>query len=207
MTAPVVRRSIAALKLPKRVPDLISIVRGIVRAVTGNPAFPSPVPSLAAVGAALADLEVAQAVAEMRGKGAAEARDQTLRALVALVQLLRAYVQNVGDADWENASGIIESAGMQVKRVGVRARREFAVKPGVVSGSVVLVTAAAAKRASYDWAVSADESKTWQALPTTLQSETRLAGLQPGTTYWFRYRAVTKAGVGDWSQVVATMVT
>lgn len=205
MTARVAHRSLAELKLPNRVPALISVVHAILLSMTGNQAFPSPVPSLSDVAAALANLENAQTLAELRGKGAAEARNEKLRALVALLQLLRAHVQIVADGDWEHASSIIESAGMHVKSVGVRMPRVFAAKPGHVSGSAILVTAAAAKRASYDWEISADEGKTWQALPQTLRSDTRVAGLQPGTTYWFRYRAVTKGGVGDWSQVVTMM--
>jgi len=205
MTARVVRRAIAVLRLPTQVPALISVVEAIIHALTGNRAIPSPVPSLDVLRTALEALVAAQVVAQSRGKGAAEARNQKLRALVALLELLRANVQNVADGDWENAAGIIESAGMHVKRVGTRVQREFVAKHGIVSGSMILVAPAAAKRAAYDWGVSADGRKTWQELPTTLQSETHLAGLQPGAEYWFRYRAVTKDGEGDWKQIGPVM--
>jgi hypothetical protein len=41
-TANAPHRSIVVLKLPVKVPALISLATGIVRGVTGNPAFPSP---------------------------------------------------------------------------------------------------------------------------------------------------------------------
>jgi hypothetical protein len=32
-------------------------------------------------------------------------------------------------------------------------------------------------------------------------------GLTPGTTYAFRFKTLTRAGISDWSQIVAFMVT
>jgi hypothetical protein len=42
--------------------------------------------------------------------------------------------------------------------------------------------------------------------PVTLQAKTTVAGLTPGATVQFRYRPVTKAGEGDWSQTVVLLV-
>jgi hypothetical protein len=206
MTAPVTHRSIAALKLPRSVAVLISVARAILLSMTGNASLPSPTPTLAVVGAALADLEIAEVDAHMRTTGAVAVRNQRLAVLVALLQQLRAYVQSVVDGDPERGPAIIESAAMSVKRVGVRPPRVFAAKPGAVSGSVVLVTRAAARRASYEWELSSDAGKSWQVLPVTLQSETRTSGLQPGSTYSFRYRAVTKMGATEWSQPLSLLV-
>jgi hypothetical protein len=66
---------------------------------------------------------------------------------------------------------------------------------------VKLVAPAAAHRASYEWETSADGGKTWQdVLPTLQAAQTRVSGLQPGTSDAFRYRSITKAGVSDRSQ-------
>jgi hypothetical protein len=54
--------------------------------------------------------------------------------------------------------------------------------------------------------MSPDGGKTWQALPPTVQAKTAATGLQPGSTYSFRYRAVTKTGPSDWSQAIAIVV-
>ena len=52
-----IRRSIASLNLsPNKVSTLVTYSQGIVKAMTGNPAFPSSAPALAAVTAAVNDL-------------------------------------------------------------------------------------------------------------------------------------------------------
>ena len=56
-----VRRSRSACR--GSVPALISYAQGIVTRMTGNPSFPAPVPTLAAVTAALADLQTAETAA------------------------------------------------------------------------------------------------------------------------------------------------
>jgi len=75
-----------------------------------------------------------------------------------------------------------------------------------VSGSVKLVAKAVAPRACYDWQYSTDQ-KAWTEVPPTLQSKTEIDGLLTATAYFFRFRGITKAGTGDWSQVVALLVT
>ena len=44
MTTPTntVHRALASLKLPKQVPAMITYAQGIVKALTRNPAFPTP---------------------------------------------------------------------------------------------------------------------------------------------------------------------
>jgi hypothetical protein len=46
----------------------------------------------------------------------------------------------------------------------------------------------------------------WLVAPTTQQSKTTISGLTPGATVFFRYRPVTKAGEGDWSQPSSLIV-
>ncbi len=47
-----IRRPTITLALPRSVPALISYAQGIVTRMTGNPSFPAPAPTLAAVTAA-----------------------------------------------------------------------------------------------------------------------------------------------------------
>jgi hypothetical protein len=101
---------------------------------------------------------------------------------------------------------MIQSAGIAVKKTPVRAKRTFAAKPGAVSGSVTLVTNAAARRAFYEWQYSTDGGKTWVSSASTLKTTTTVAGLTPGATVMFRYRAGTKTGEGDWSQTAQIIV-
>jgi hypothetical protein len=206
MTTPIAHRSVAVLKLPRPISAAITYSRNIVTAMTGNKSFTTPLPPLADVSAAIDQLEASEKSALTKVHGAVATRNQDRLALLAKLELLRGYVQNIADADREQASGIIQSANMQVRKVPTRAKRVFTAKQGAVSGSVTLVTASAGRRASYDWESSSDGGKTWQPLPTTLQTKTSMTGLQAGASYSFRYRSVTKTGVGDWSQPVSILL-
>jgi hypothetical protein len=197
---------IAILKLPKSVPALVTYAQAIVTAVTGNPSFPSPVPSVVTVAAAIAALHAAESTALTRAKGAVADRDDKRAALVALLKQWLPYVQTVADANVETAATVIQSAGIAVKKVAVRKPRVFVAEQGEMSGSAMLVAASAGRRASYEWQYSTDGGKTWVLAPVSLQAKTTVAGLTPGATVDFRYRPVTKTGEGNWSQTVQLIV-
>jgi hypothetical protein len=192
--------------LPKPAPAFISLANGIVVAMTNNPTFPTPTPALAVVSAALTDLEAANAAAQARTRGAAANRRAKQAALATLLEELKVYVQKIADATPANSAAIIASAGMGTRKIPAIHKRVFSATPGTVSGTMKLVTDAAAPRASYEWQSSIDGGKTWVALPTTLQAKTTVLGLTPGATVTFRYRAVTKTGEGDWAQPISAIV-
>jgi hypothetical protein len=200
------QKTLAALRLPTQVPALIAVADVIVQAMTDNPSFPAPTPSLADVASALDELRDAEVATKTRRHGTAAARNQKRAVLIGLLVRLKAYVQGVADEDAEHAAAIIESAGMRVKRTAPAGKPPFEVKPGAVSGSVQMVVRSAGDRASYHWAWSPDEGKTWRSVPATLQAKTVLRGLPSGSTCSFRYRAVTKTGETDWSEPVAVLV-
>ena len=125
-----IRRATISLNLPAKVADLIAYATGVVHAMTNNPAFPAPVPALAAISAAVSDLQAAETVALTRVVGAVMARDDKRAVVVSLLQQLRGYVQATADATPENGATIIQSAGFPVRKTVVRATRVFAVKPG-----------------------------------------------------------------------------
>lgn len=197
---------IAILKLPKSVPALVTYAQAIATAMTGNPSFPSPVPAPAAIAKAIAALHAAESAALARTKGAVADRDDKRAALVNLLKQVPPYVQTVANADLETAATVIQSAGIAVKKVPVRAPRVFSADQGAMSGSAKLVAASAGRRASYEWQYSVDGGKTWVIAPASLQAKTTVAGLTPGATVEFRYRPVTKTGEGNWSQTVQLIV-
>jgi len=196
---------IALLRLPKPVKSASAFAKSVVTAITNNPSFPAPTPSIATLDADIAALDAAEAVVLTRAKGSAEARDVKLAAVKVDLEHLLAYVQQVADANPSTAESIIQSAGMSVKKVGVRAKSDLTAELGSVSGSLKLIAKAAANRASYEWHYSTDQ-KTWTNAPVTLQARTVLAGLTPAVIYFFRFRPVTRVGEGDWSQVVSLLV-
>jgi hypothetical protein len=197
---------IAILKLPKSVPALVTYAQAIAAAMTNNPSFPSPVPAPPTIATAVAALHAAETTALARTKGAVADRNDKRAALVTLLKQVLPYVQTVANADIETAATVIQSAGIAVKKVAVRKPRVFAAEQGGMTGSAKLVAASAGRRASYEWQYSVDGGKTWVIAPASLQAKTTVAGLTPGATVEFRYRAVTKIGEGNWSQTVQLIV-
>jgi hypothetical protein len=201
-----IHRATISLGIPKKNADVILYASNIVQKMTGNPAFPTPTPTLAALTAATSDLHSAETVTLSRAKGSATVRDDKRTVLVSLLQQLDGYVQSIADATPENGAAIIESAGLAVRKVTPRAKRTFAATTGLLSGSAVVTAASAGPRSSYEWQYSID-GKTWVPAPATTQGRTKIAGLPSGTTVQFRYLAVTpKGGQGDWSPAVALLV-
>ena len=200
-------RSIVSLKLPTRIQALITYAGGIVKALTGNPSFPTLVPMLVTLTAAIAELQTAETAALARTKGAVITRNEKRTALVQLLQQLKGPIQAAADANLENGASIVASAGVEVKKTVVRSPRVFGAKPGAVTGTAKLVTASAGHRASYEWEYSTDGGKTWVTTPVTLQAKTTVLGLTAGTTVQFRNRPVTKAGEGNWTQPVTLVVS
>ena len=198
-------RSLAVLSLPKRINVLITYADNVVTRMTGNAYFPSPSPALAAVSAAIADLQNSETATLTRIKGAAATRNAKRAVLVSMLQQLRMYVQTVVDVNEENGPAIIQSSGMAVKKTATRAPRVFAALAGANSGMVKLVAPSAGNRVSYAWQYSTD-GKTWIDFAMTLQAKTVLTGQAPGAVLQFRYRWATKTGESDWSAPVTYTV-
>jgi hypothetical protein len=199
-------RSIAVLKLPKKVPDLINLGQVVIKGITNNTFIPNPNPSVAVVQKGLDDLVAAQAAATVRTSGAVALRNSKKGAFITLLEAVKTDAQSVADANPENGAAIIQSTGMALRKVPVRKQLGFHAKLGTVTGAVKVVAPAAARRASYEWQYSTDGGKTWVEMPATLQSKTSISGLTPQTTVMFRYRAVIKTGEGDWSQPTSILV-
>jgi hypothetical protein len=198
-------RAIAVLKLSTHVKELVAQGKVIVAAMTGNPLFPSPTPTLALVTTHLDDLDAAEVVAQTKAKGTAEARDAKVAVVHSDLEHIKNYVQGVADANPATAEATIQSAGLSVKKPSTHTKSDLEAHAGSVSGSAHLVAKSAGGRASYEWQSSTDQ-KTWVNQPVTLQAKADVSGLTPATLYYFRVRPVTKAGEGDWSQVVSLVV-
>ena len=202
-----IHRAIVTLGIPKKNADVILYATNIAQKMTNNVNFPTPTPTLAALSAATNDLHAAETVALSRAKGSATVRNDKRAVLVSLLQQLDGYVQSIADASPENGAAIIESAGLAVRKITPRGKRNFAAKPGALSGSAVVTAASVGPRSSYEWQSSTDGGKTWVFAPATTQGTTKIAGLPAGTTVQFRYLTVTpKGGQGDWSPALSLLV-
>jgi hypothetical protein len=199
-------RSFVALKLPLPVPQLLKVAQAIIAALTNNALLPNPTPPLAVLTAGVQKLDAAETATKTRAPGTVPLRNMARVALLADLHMLKAYVQQVADANPDNAASVITSAGMTVRKAPLRTKAQFAAKAGPISGTVHLVAKAAAVRSAYEWEWSADGGKTWTGVPATLQAKTTIIGLPVSTACQFRYKAVTKTGEGDWSLPVVLLV-
>ena len=206
MTTAKQTRIFVVLKLPLSVPQLIKMAQAIIAALTGNNYIPNPNPPLATLNAALGKLVADEAATKSRAAGTVATRNVSRSTLLSLLHASKANVQQEADLHAEQAEAIITSAAMGVRKATTRTKVPFLAKPGAVSGTVKLVVKAAAVRASYEWEWSGDAGKTWTAVLPTLQAKTEILGLPVATVVQFRYRAITKAGAGDWSLPTSLLV-
>ena len=202
-----IHRATISLDIPVKIADVILYGNNIAQKMTSNPSFPTPTPTVAAIIAAVNDLHSAETTALSRAKGAATVRNDKRTVLVSLLQQLRGYVQGVADATPENGAAIIQSAGLGVRKIPSRGKREFEAQEGPLTGSAIVTAVSAGPRSSYEWQFSVDGGKTWVLAPATIQGKTTISGLPSGTTVQFRYLAVTpKGGQGDWSPATSLLV-
>jgi len=200
-------KAIAVLNLSNKVKTLITHAQSVATSMAGNTTeFPSPNPSMATFQADIAALVTAETAVLARTKGAVETRNVKLAIVKSDLENLRNYVQSVSDANPSNAAAMIEGAGMTIRKVTLHDKAELSIKQGTVSGTVVATSKAAGKRAAYGWQYSTDQ-KTWTNAPASLQAKTAIAGQTSATTYYFRFRAVTKDGEGAYSQIVQLLVS
>jgi hypothetical protein len=199
------QRTLVVFKIPRRNSDRIHYARSVARAMTGNPHFPSPTPTVADFEAHIDAAAAASALVLIGPIGSAAQRDARFAEVQSDLEQLRTYVQRVADVSPGEARAIVESAGMSVKRPGLHDKPRLAIKAGLVSGSVVVVAKAAGDRASYEWQYSR-VGEPWTDVSPTRQAKKVLDGLVPSAVYQFRVRAVTRGGRSDFGDAVSFMV-
>ena len=194
------------LNAPKQKKALSPYGRHVVTCMTGNAKVPNPDPPLPAITAACAALDVSQA-ALPGNKAATAQRDADWLALLLLLHHELDYVNGVAEQQTTpaEAEAVITGAGFSVRRGFSRNKDTLAAKYGLASGDVKLDARAVAPDASYYWQWSTD-MKSWVSLPETKKASTAITGLTPATTYYFRFRALTRKGMTDWSQIVSLLV-
>ena len=193
------------LKVPKQKKALSPYGRHVVTCMTGNAKVQSPNPPLSAITAACAALDVSQAA--MPGNTATTAqRDADWLALLQLLHHELDCVNSVAEQQTSpaEAEAVITGSGFAVRKGFTRNKDTLAAKYGA-SGEANLEARAVAPDASYYWQWSTDQ-KNWVSLPETKKASTTITGLTPATTYYFRFRALTRKGMSDWSQTVTLLV-
>jgi hypothetical protein len=191
-----------ALNPPRRMHDFLVYAKVVAARLAEDPLFDPPPPSLAEFETDVAALEAATVAAATREVGLPAARRAREIKVMDGFKLLQGYVQSIAvSKPPAEAAAIIERAGMSVKNVAGPSKATFVVKPGRTADSAHAYARAAKTRASYEWQYAIAEEP-WLSIAPTVRADAEFHELAAGTTYWFRVRTVTKAGVSDWSEVV-----
>ena len=195
----------AELKLPTKVPDYIIAVRGILEA--GNELqLPGAAPVLAQLAVALDELDEAHVASQAGTRGTIPARDAKQNVVRSILNEYRAVVQKAADANPEEAASLIERARLFVRAPSSREKVPFEAENGSVSGQAKLAVLSAGDNATYYFEFSPNGGKTWNGRPGVKQAETTIDGLPIGEVVQFRYRALTRAGTSDWSDVISLLI-
>jgi hypothetical protein len=193
------------LELKKRTDtDLITFIQGILTAMTGNANFPTPMPALAAVTAALTDFQARIAtITELQNqlRQAHTDKDTSRDTLEQLVTYLGNYVEIAA----AGSDSKIESAGMPVRSpntpVGLPAAPlNLNATASTYPGAIDLTWDPVPGAATYEiqCKVHGDASPFTNAKSST-SSRTTIEGLTPGTQYAFQVRALGTADPSPYS--------
>jgi len=206
MALTVVKRVIAVLDFPRDIDDFITYAKGIHDSMLASPLFVALAAKLLALKNDSIALDAKETGLKTKPPTTTKAqRDAALTIVQNDLRGLKSDVQTLADATPANAENIITASGMKVKKQGAINKQDFTVKPGEVSGSVVLVAKGAGKRGAHDWAKSED-GLNWTPLTPTLPATTLISGMVRGTIVKFRHREILKDGPGDWSQPAEIVV-
>ncbi len=156
-----------------------------------------------------------QATTGTKAKGTASTRNSKRNDVWAAMVNLLGYVQSLADKmSVADATTLIEAAGLLVAKAAARQKDTLTATLTAAQGSVHLAanraalvgTASAHKRVTFNWEMSADGGKTWQALPSGSYASTTASGLTLMTTYAFRVSVTVGNTPGAWSQAVSLLV-
>ena len=189
----------AAADCPENNKNLLAYGQLVLTKTTAANLNPVP-PALADLNAALPLFAAAITSAETQ-KGMSATVLETRHAVVeALLHLADQVTAAARKQPVEAGQATVQATGLRLKKVGIRVKLPLAARYGV-SSTVLLVARAAAKRATYFWEFGTDGAH-WTDVPSTMKADTTITGLTPGTLYYFRFRAQTRKGMGDWSQSI-----
>ena len=192
-----IARVLAVLNLSPKILTMIAQVRGIVASSTDNPDLPGPTPSLDQISAHVDDLEDKNLDAIVRRVGALEARSAARLLVIVDMHQFKAFVQAAADRDMARGAAIITGAGLGVLTKGRRQKQIAAALRGERYRGGVRHGALRRGPGDVFWQMSANRTD-WLDLPPTMQANTSVSGLAPLMLHFFRYRVLTRKGLGDW---------
>jgi hypothetical protein len=185
---------------------LIVVGGRIVAAMTGNAAYPAPVPTLAVLTTAR-NTFITAVNANDRGKLAIAARNKAREPYEAALRQLSMYVSQACQGDLVT----LLSSGYPAQRqrgaavqIAPATPGNLRVRQGPSSGQLVGRCKRIEGAALYQWRYAAAAAPTaYTVTDTSSKARVTLAGLLPGTQYLVQVRACGNRGSSDWSDAVA----
>jgi len=178
----------------------------ILAAMTGNANYPTPNPTLAAVGAARTDFITA--VNNMDGgQAATSARDAARVKLAGMLRDLSLYVQSACQGDLTILLGSGFTAQKQRQPAGpLPAPSNLRLRRPELSGQLKGRCDPVANASSYQWRIATStDPANWTTKDPTTSASNLFDGLTPGTIYVVQARAIGSAGPSDWSDPAVLM--
>ena len=193
---------------PRSHPRFATFLASLALKMTNNPDFPTPTVTGPALKTMADTFAAANAKARNGGTDAVAHRNKLRKDAEELVDELVLYVRinvraRAGDA--ATATSMILGTGLSIQKETPVVKAPLTAKYGLASGQVELSARAVAKVAMYYFEYSLDGVH-WVAVEEVLQTRTLVTGLEAARTYAFRFRAKTRKGMTDYSQVVTLLV-
>lgn len=186
----------------------------IYTGLTTHPAiFVVPYAGLPAFQDKLQKLDQAQKKVTTGTKGLAAVRNVCARELLTELEGARYYVQQLCDANPEQAVVFIEAAGMVVIGPGAYNKPILAATQLEASTTVHLVANAGLLtkdikgKVYFNWQYTTNNGQTWINARPTPHAVTDIVGLAPMQTYGFRVCVGHATGDGAWTAMVTLLVT
>lgn len=188
------------------IPEKTARAQQIVAALTGNPHFPAPHPTLAEITTSINELEAAANAAHagrLEAKRLTAAQSLKEEAFDRLMSQLAAHVQSVAGDDEE----IILSAGLELRGANAPASGELmgpetlTAEVGHHDGIVNLgwATVRGARAYVVEYCLEGAADAAWTHAGVTPRPLMNVEGLTSGARYRFRVAAVTLRGQTPWS--------
>lgn len=195
------------------IPEKIARARQIITALTGNAAFPTPNPTLAAGTAAVDSLETAYAevqTARQVAKTKTSAQGEREDAVDGFMSKLAGYVESVAGENEE----LIRSAGMDTRAAaGTSSERPslpaaLEASGGDHEGQADLSWDTVSGARSYIIEKCADPPTAtgWAHAGVAIKTRATVAALPSGSRQWFRVAAVGTNGQSGWSDPATCII-
>lgn len=172
--------------------DFLNKAEHILQSMTGNPAFPNPVPTLADVQAAITKYSADLVLAQGLGKVNVANKNQSRQALEKLLTQLGMFVMFVANGD----ETILISSGYTLTKMPepnhIDNPGNVELSNGITSGQMVSMVKGQRAVKSYLHQIASElptENTVWDSNATS-RSKFVFTDLQPGKQYWVRVAVI-----------------